>query len=171
MAKSNPFATKRAPTSTFVREIVSRAEPFNTYKFTVRNLSSVELLDAMSLGTELAAKYAGDAANPPREWLPPVDGQPVLVSKSACMVVAIVLTAQAGPVEDRYNEHEIFAMLADQTVGWERRPCTGPDGSQIVVDGVAMTEEVRLDSCEDQICALSDDCSPQDKGPATDPLA
>lgn len=162
MGKANPYATKRSTVETFQRKVVSRAAPYNEYVFNVRHLGAVEVMQAMQTGAELANVYAGTAAEPPVEFLPPVDGQPVLVSRAACMVVGSILTAQVGPMEDRYDKFEIFAMMVDDTPAWE-------DKLEKVGDE-EVKREIRLDSVVEQLCQLSDDVAPQERRPSTDPL-
>lgn len=150
MAKGNPFLIKRAEAEKSSRVLVSRSVEGLEFPWNVKRLGQIEMLSALDLGQQLAARFVDG-----NETLPPVDGQAVLASRAACFLVGTLLTAQTGEPDGRYNEFEVFAMLTDDAPGWEMK-----NGKQ-----------VRLPSLFDQLGALSDECSPGEEAPPFDPLA
>lgn len=158
MAKGNVFLIKRRGPAHFTRTLVSRSsvdaegKPAE-FPFVLRKLSSLQALGGMDKGNELAARYVDG-----NELLPPIDGQAVLVSRSACFIVGTLLVAQAAEGDDRYSDFELFGMMADDVPGWE------PDPKK-------PGEFVRSLSLFEQVCALSDEVSPDDAPPVNDPLA
>ena len=163
MAKGNPLLLKRKPQDLVTRVLVSRStknqdESWMEFPITLRRLTGLDVLTGLDKGNELAARFVWGG-----ELLPPVDGQAVIVSHSACVVVGTLLTAQSGPQEDRYNEFEFFAMMTDDEPGW--------DTETVKVGDEEVTRPVRLPSLFEQLYDLKDELSPTEEAPANDPLA
>lgn len=158
MAKGNPYKTRRSEIVGLSPELVSRAEPYEVYPFQVRRLSKIEVLSAMDKGQELVSRFVF----PGGETLPPVDGQPVIASRSACFLVGTLLVAQCGPSDSRYTDQELFAMLADDAEATEEFVCPQTGDTKVRV----------LPSLFDQLSDLAAEVgeAPLEAGPR-DPLA
>jgi hypothetical protein len=107
VTKGNAFGLRLASPTVIERELRTSASD-DVFGWTVRRLTQLDALRALDLGRSYVERFVdGDEA------LPPVAGQPVVVSRTACMVVAALEAAQCGPEADRYSVFEIFAQLLD----------------------------------------------------------
>lgn len=162
MAKGNIYLLKRNDVKKFSKTLVSRSsfdeagKPLE-FPFYVRKLSQLQSLTAMDRGNELVAKFVDG-----NEHLPPVDGQAVLPSKSACFIVGALLVAQAADEAECYADFELFGMMVDDIPGFEEKP--------EVVDGKTVKRLIRLPSLFEQVCLLADEVQPGDEVKTTDPL-
>lgn len=162
MAKGNPLLLKRTAAESMTKVLVSRSSKnpdgsYMEFPITCRQLRSLESLAGLDAGNELAARFVhgGEMFS--------VDGQAVIVSHSACLLAGVILRAQNGPLEDRYNEFEIFAMMTDDEPGW---------GTETVkVGDEEITRPVRLPSLFEQLCLLKDELTPDEQPVNRDPLA
>lgn len=88
-----------------------------TVPMTLRKLSAMEQVAAADIAREYAVRYVhgigekGTDGYQQPEPFPPIDGQPVYLSDSACQVGAFIEYAQVCADEDRYTFEEIVSFM------------------------------------------------------------
>lgn len=75
------------------------------FRMSMFRLRGVDVIRAQSLWDDLIEMYVTGGKH-----LPPVDDQPVIVSKGACQLVAYLFTAQRDP-DNGYTVEDLFAMM------------------------------------------------------------
>lgn len=87
-----------------------------------RKLGVMEQAKAQNLAIEMLAKYVtgyGDPAQPnyqPPELLPPIDGEPVFVSETACNVAAMLCVAQIATEAERYTFEDLVSFMTSDAI-------------------------------------------------------
>lgn len=116
MAKLHPSVVKRPARKERAFTFADPANPALTFTVTLRRLGTMELTAATELAQDKIRQYLDGTGDPnaknynPPEPFPPVDGQGVELSRTACNVFAGLQYAQVGPEEDLYTFEELVSF-------------------------------------------------------------
>lgn len=111
MAKVSLGIVKRPGKVTFTKTFTDPANPDLSIPVTLRKLGAMEWVAAHDLACEKAEQYVTGFNGSEPQSLPPIDGQPVFVSESACRVAAAVAYAQVADDQDRYTVEELLGFM------------------------------------------------------------
>jgi len=106
--------------------LIERNNPDLPFELTYRHLGAAEQIAAFAEGTRRYQRHfepIPDAeGNVIVESIPPVGDRAVILSESSCQMLAVIETAQVGPVSDRYDFEELaqFSMFDDLFEGFMR---------------------------------------------------
>ena len=120
MPKVSPMLLKRVR-PTLLNPTFKSSDGSLEFTMSLRKLSTMEILSATEFAQKKEERYVGkgEEGSPDYkvpEFLPPIDGQPVLVSSQACLAAAILWRAQTCEDADRYTWEEIVSFMVDDAI-------------------------------------------------------
>lgn len=115
------YTLRRGSRVTFTRTLSDPSQGLEI-PLTLRKLGVMDQVRALDEAEAKIQQYVtgmGDPGKPgyvPPALLPPIDGQPVLVSPTTCRVASLVSVAQVVSESDRYSWEEIVSLMAVDTL-------------------------------------------------------